>query len=94
MKIGPDVYAAGVEPPANSETEDAPAKFWRNVDLALELLGNIMEGRIPRDRNVRDVRLAMKVAAATIKAAIATDKNMLKAPRAEFPFALKFPQNR
>jgi hypothetical protein len=78
VKIGPDAYAAGVEPPADSETEDAPAKFWRNVDVALDLLRNMMEGRIPRDRDVRDVRLAMKVAAATIKAAIATDKNMLK----------------
>ena len=45
------------------------------------------------DRNVRDKRLAVKAATATIKVAIATDKNMLKAPRPTFPYSLKFPQN-
>jgi hypothetical protein len=92
VKIGPDAYAVGVEVQTDSDADDAPAKFWRNVDSALDLLGKIMEGRIPPDRKLRDVRLGMRVAAATIKAAIATDKSMLKAARSELPFPLKFSQ--
>ena len=45
------------------------------------------------DRNVRDKRLALEAATATIKAAIATDKKMLRAPRPASPYSLKFPQN-
>jgi hypothetical protein len=45
-----------------------------------------------RDRE-QALTIAAKAAAITIKAAISADKNVLKAPRAEFPFALKFPQN-
>ena len=43
--------------------------------------------------HVRDKRLAVEAATATIKAAISADKNVLKAPRPAFPYSLKFPQN-
>jgi hypothetical protein len=41
------------------------------------------------DGNLRDKRLAVEAATATIKAAIATDKHVLKATRNEFPYVLK-----
>jgi hypothetical protein len=76
------------------QSEDLAAKFWgRNVPKALEVLGEILRPENPQDRSLRDRRLSAKAATATIKAAIATDKNMLKAPRPAFPYALKFPQN-
>ena len=56
--------------------------------LALDRLEEIMMGKA-LDRNVRDKRLAVEAATATIKAAIATDKNMLKAPRPAFPYSLE-----
>jgi hypothetical protein len=79
--------------PTDSEADTVPVKFWRNVDVALDLLGKILSHPITEVTSKADKRLAAKAAAITIKAAIATDKNVLKAPRAEFPFALKFPQN-
>jgi hypothetical protein len=93
VKIGSDVYAAGVEAPRESDADDVPVKFWRNVNLALDLLGKILSQPITEVTSKADRRLAAKAAAITMKAAIATDKNVLKAPRAEFPLALKFPQN-
>jgi hypothetical protein len=91
VKIGPDAYAVRVETPTDSDADDVPAKFRRNVNLALEVLGKILSQPITEVTSKADRRLAAKAAAITIKAAIATDKNVLKAPRAEFPFALKFP---
>jgi hypothetical protein len=70
--VGPDTYDA----PADS---DPVAKFWRNVDVALDVLGEIL-GQGIQQGNVQDMRLRLKVATATIKAALAVDKNMLKAP--------------
>jgi hypothetical protein len=93
VKIGPDAYVAGVEAPADSDPDEVPVKFWRNVDLALDLLWKILSQPITEVTSKADRRLAAKAAAMTIKAALSTDKNVLKAPRAEFPFALKFPQN-
>jgi hypothetical protein len=90
--VSPSSDTAGVEASADSDADPAPAKFWRNVDLALDFLGKILRHEIPKDRKLRDVRLGMKVAAATIKAAISTDKNMLKAARGVSPFPLKFSQ--
>jgi hypothetical protein len=83
QSVGPSGYAAGGE----AEVDPA-AKFWRNVDVALDFLGNILEGRTPQG-GVRGVRLGMRAAVVTIQAAIATDKNMLKAARGESPFPLK-----
>jgi len=70
VKTGPSAYAARVEAPADS---DPTAKFWRNVDLALEVLGKILGQGIPQGSDVRDMRLRIKAATATIKAAISTD---------------------
>ena len=77
--------------PTDSDADTVSDKFWRNVNLALEVLGKILSQPITEVTSKADRRLAAKAAAITIKAAIATDKNVLKAPRAEFPFALKFP---
>jgi hypothetical protein len=89
VKIGPDAYAARVESPA-----DPAATFWgRNVPLALEVLGKILSQEVSQCRTTRDMRLIADTATATIKAAISADKNVLKAPRGEFPYSLKFPQN-
>jgi hypothetical protein len=93
VNIDPCAYPARVEAPMDSDADDVPAKFWRNVNLALDLLGKILSQPITEVTSKADRRLAAKAAAITIKAAIATDKNVLRAPRAEFPFALKFPQN-
>ena len=85
VKIGPNAHPARPEAPA-----DPAAKFWgRNVPLALEVLGKILAQEIRPDSTVRDRRLIAKAATATIKAAISTDKNVLKAPRGEFPYPLK-----
>jgi hypothetical protein len=94
QSAGPCAYPAWVETPTDSHADDVPAKFWRNVNVALDLLGKILSQPISAETSLADRRIAAKAAAITIKAAIATDKNVLKAPRAEFPFALKFPQNR
>jgi hypothetical protein len=76
VKTGPNAYAARVEAPA-----DPAAKFWgRNVPLALEVLREILGQGIPKDSDVRHMRLRVKAATVTIKAAVSTDKNMLKAP--------------
>ena len=70
---------------------DPPAKLQRNLILALDRLEEIMRQGIPPGRTVRDTRLILKVAAATIKAAVSTDKNMLKAPpRAPLSINWKF----
>jgi hypothetical protein len=90
--VGPSASEWRGEAPANSDADDAPARFWRNVDLALDFLGKILRHEIPKDRKLQDMRLGMKVAAATIKAAISIDKNMLKAARDGFPHPLKIPQ--
>jgi hypothetical protein len=86
QSVGQSAYAAG------EADADPAAKFWRNVDVALDFLGNILEGRTPQG-GVRRVRLGMRAAIATIKAAISVDKNMLKAARGEIPHPLKFPRN-
>jgi hypothetical protein len=88
QSVGSNTYGAGVEAGA-----DPAAKFWgRNVPLALEVLGKLLSREITPDRDPREVRLVMKAAAATIKAAILVNKNVLKAPSAELPHPLKFPQ--
>ena len=76
MKTSLSAYAAPVEAPAD---DDPAPKFWRNVDLALDVLGKILGQGVPPGSDRRDMRLSVKAAAATIKAAISTDKNMLKA---------------
>jgi hypothetical protein len=87
LKIGPSADVALVEPAADS---DPAAKFWgRNVPLALEVLGKILRQGISKGSDVRHMRLVNAAATATIKAAIASDKNMLKAPRPAFPYVLK-----
>jgi hypothetical protein len=81
QSVGPDTFAA----PADS---DPVAKFWRNVDVALDVLGQIL-GQGIQQGNVRDMRLRLKVATATIKAALAVNKNMLKATRGGSPAPLE-----
>lgn len=89
VKIDPSGYAAVVE-----ASEDLAATFWgRNVPKALEVLGKILSQEVSQCRNIRDMRFIADAATATIKAAISADKNVLKAPRVEFPYALKFPRN-
>src|SRR5271166_3044553 len=57
QSVGPSAYAAGVEAPA-----DPAAMFWgQNVPRALEVLGKILGQGFPPGRNVRDMRLCMKV---------------------------------
>jgi hypothetical protein len=80
QSVGPNAYGAGVEAPA-----DPAAKFWgRNVPKALDVLGKILSQEVSQCRTTRDMRKMRVVnAAATtvIKAAIATDKNVLSSPR-------------
>jgi hypothetical protein len=83
----PNAYAPAPYAPGDGPTTPA-AKLQRNLLLALDLLEEIMMGRA-QDGNVRDKRLAVEAATATIKAAIAADKNVLNAPRSEFPYFLK-----
>jgi hypothetical protein len=87
VKIGPNAYAPRGEAPA-----DPAAKFWgRNVPRALEVLGEILGQGIPPDSDVRHMQLRAKAAIATIKAAVSTDKNMLRAPpRAPLSINWKF----
>jgi hypothetical protein len=73
------------EPLWGGVESDPAAKWGRNVPLALEVLGEILGEKIQPGSDVRDMRLCMKAAAATIKAAISTDKNMLKPRAANFP---------
>ncbi len=68
------------------------AKLQRNLFLALDRLEEIMMGKA-LDGNLRDKRLALEAATATIKAAIAADKNALKAPPPAFLYSLKSRQN-
>jgi hypothetical protein len=87
--ISPSAYAALVE-----ASEDLAAKFWgRNVPKALDVLGKILSQEVSQCRGTRDMRLIAEAAKATIKAAISADKNVLKAPRGEFPYAFKVSQN-
>jgi hypothetical protein len=89
VKIGPSAYAAPVE-----ASEDPAAKFWgQKVPKALDVLGKILSQEVSQCRTKRDMRLIAEAAKATIKAAISTDKNVLKAPRGEFPSAFKVSQN-
>ena len=92
-EVGPNAYApAPYAPTGSGDDPTTPAaKLRRNLFLALDLLEEIMMGKA-LDRNVRDKRLAVEAATATIKATIATDKNMLKAPRPAFPYSLSFPR--
>jgi hypothetical protein len=93
--------AEGTRPNAYTPTPYAPigsvdnpttpaAKLRRNLFVALDLLEEIMMGKA-QNRNLRDKRLAFEAATAIIKAAISTDKNMLKAPpRAPLSINWKF----
>jgi hypothetical protein len=96
-------FAEGTRPNAHDPAPYAPtgsggdpttpaAKLQRNLFVALDCLEEILSGET-RGRSLRDRRLALEAATATIKAAIATDKTMLKAPRPAFPYSLKFSQN-
>jgi len=55
------------------------AKLKRNLDLALERHEEILSQPIAEETDVRNKRLVAEVATATVKAAISTDKNALKA---------------
>jgi hypothetical protein len=92
-EVGPNTYAPAPYAPTGSgdDATTPAAKLQRNLLLALDRLEEIMTGNA--HRNVRDKRLALEAATATIKAAIAADKNVLKAPRPAFPYSFKFPQN-
>jgi hypothetical protein len=91
QSVGPNAYVAGVKAPSDS---DPATKFWgRNVPKALEVLGKILSPEVSQCRTTRDMRLIAEAASATIKAAISVDKNVLKAPRGEFLYPLKFPRN-
>ena len=88
----PTAHASAPYAPPGSEddTTTLAAKLRRNLFLALDLLEEIMMGKA-LDRSVRDKRLAAEAATATIKAAMATDKNVLKAPpRAPLSINWKF----
>ena len=80
-EVGPNAYApAPYAPTGSGDDPTTPAaKLRRNLFLALDVLEKIMMGRAP-DCNLRDKRLAAEAATVTIKAAISTYKNMLKAP--------------
>jgi hypothetical protein len=87
-EVGRNAYGPAPYVPTESGEDAATpaAKLRRNLFVALDLLEEILMGKA-LDHNVRDKRLAIEAAAATIKAAIATDKNMLKAPRTAFPYS-------
>jgi hypothetical protein len=72
--IGPSPCAARVETPPDSDADDVPAKFWRNVNLAFDLLGKILSQPIREGTSLADRRIAAKAAAITIKAAIQPTK--------------------
>jgi hypothetical protein len=89
-EVGPDAYAPAPYAPTGSGDDPVTpaAKLQRNLLLALDRLEEILRGEA-LGQSVRDKRLALEAATAIIKAAIATDKNELKAPRSEFPYVLK-----
>jgi len=81
-------FAEGARPNASALAPCAPtgsgddpttpaAKLRRNLFLALDLLEQIMMGKA-LDRNVRDKRLAVEAATATIKAFVSANKSVLK----------------
>jgi hypothetical protein len=75
-RYAPAPYA----PTGSGDDPTTPAaKLRRNLFVALDVLEEIMTGKA-LNRSLRDKRLAAEAATATIKAAISTDKNMLKAP--------------
>jgi len=75
----PNAYAPPPYAPTGSGDDPTTpaAKLRRNLFLALDLLEEIMMGKA-LDRNLRDKRLAVKAAGATIKAFISANKNALK----------------
>ena len=89
-----NTYTTAPDAPTGSGDDPTTpaAKLQRNLFLALDLLEEILRGKT-LGRSLRDRRLAVEAATATIKAAIATNKNMLKAPRPAFRYTFKFPQN-
>ena len=93
VEAGPNAYApAPYAPTGSGDDPTTPAaKLRRNLFLALDLLEEILRGKA-LGGSVRDMRLAVEAATATIKAAIATNKNMLKAPRGGFSYRVK-PRN-
>jgi hypothetical protein len=92
-EVGPNASTLAPYAPTGSggDPTTPAAKLQRNLFLALDLLEETMMGKA-LGGNLRDKRLAVEAATATIKAAIATDKNMLK-PRREFPHQLRFSKN-
>ena len=93
VEVGPNAYApAPYAPTGSGDDPTTPAaKLRRNLFVALDLLEKILRGET-LGRSLRDRRLAVEAATATIKAAIATNKNMLKAPRPAFRYTFKFPR--
>jgi hypothetical protein len=71
----PNAYAPAPYPPIGSGDDPTTpaAKLRRNLFLALDVLEEIMMGKA-LDRNVRDKRLAVEAATATIKAFISANK--------------------
>ena len=86
----PNAYAPAPYAPTGSggDPTTPAAKLQRNLFVALDLLEEILRGET-RGRSLRDRRLAVEAATATIKAFISANKNALKAPRSEFPYVLK-----
>ena len=90
--VSPNAYAPAPYAPTGpgGDPTTPAAKLRRNFFLALDVLEEMMTGKA-LDGNVRDKRLAAKAATMTIKVAISTDKNMLKAPpRAPLSINWKF----
>jgi hypothetical protein len=78
-EVGPNAYApAPYAPTASKDDLTTPAaKLRRNFFLALDLLEELMMGKA-LDRNLRDKRLAVEAAMATIKAFVSANKSALK----------------
>jgi len=83
-EVGPNAYApapyAPADLPATGSGDDPTtpaAKLRRNLFQALDLLEEIMMGKA-LDRNMRDKRLAVAAATATIKAFVSANKSALK----------------
>ena len=78
-EVGPNAYASAPYAPTGSgyDPTTPAAKLRRNLFKALDLLEEIMMGKV-LDRNVRDKRLAVEAATATIKAFVSANKNGLK----------------
>src|SRR5208282_6434726 len=81
-EVGPNAYApAPYAPTGSGDDPTTPAaKLRRNLFLALDLLEQIMMGKA-LDRNVRDKRLAVEAATATINAFVSANKSALRAPQ-------------